>query len=358
MTDSDSTQVFDSLPTAIETLHTSYASHPSVNHAFDLTQFFKKACSNTPTKVSYESSQKRRQAVERTLSLSETIFEATPDQLKTDGLQEHLGQVVENDSTNKKIALYTDYVDDVVAISATITEIRRRYPNSLQTSVIDNLNDGITAFQNDDIEFGIKSLLSATSETLDTALLVRRGDQLLDQITAISEPAFAQTRDELKERIEAAIQQQDPERLEAVASQLNQTSSREWTRSDLLACSSQEFEVLVADVWREAGFESRATKFSQDFNIDVIVEQSQSSVNLIQAKQYSPSNPVGVRTVQRTAGLLVEFDANKVFVVTSSSFTDSAKESASRIGSDLTLIDGDRLIKLLNKTSLVPPTPS
>jgi restriction endonuclease Mrr len=113
--------------------------------------------------------------------------------------------------------------------------------------------------------------------------------------------------------------------------------------------------VLVCDLWREGGFDARTTKFSQDFNIDVIVERPNGDLNLIQAKQYEQGNPVGVQTVQRTAGLVVEFDAEEVYVVTSSSFTESAHRSASRMDHEITLIDGERLCELLTRSPLVPP---
>jgi hypothetical protein len=104
------------------------------------------------------------------------------------------------------------------------------------------------------------------------------------------------------------------------------------------------FEEYVADLWRASGYECRLTKRSRDGGVDVVAEKGDKRV-LMQVKRYS-DNDVGIETVQRVAGLLVdeEFAASRVLVVTTSGFTADAKQRAERV-TDLRLIIGSEVIE-------------
>ncbi|WP_318568839.1 restriction endonuclease [Salinigranum marinum] len=103
------------------------------------------------------------------------------------------------------------------------------------------------------------------------------------------------------------------------------------------------FEEYVADLWRASGYECRLTKQSRDSGVDVVAVKGDERVH-IQVKRYSASD-VGIETVQRVAGLLVddEFEASTVRVVTTSGFTMDATQRAERIG-DLELVDGPAVV--------------
>jgi HJR/Mrr/RecB family endonuclease len=120
--------------------------------------------------------------------------------------------------------------------------------------------------------------------------------------------------------------------------------------SEWLNCSPTEFEHKIAQVWKYSGYDVDVTSPNHDRGVDVIAARDGNRI-LIQAKQYDPhkNNKVGIATVQRTAGLLADpqMDADRVVVVTSSMFTDSAIERANQIH-PLSLIDGRGLRYLSN----------
>ena len=117
------------------------------------------------------------------------------------------------------------------------------------------------------------------------------------------------------------------------------------TLTNLISLTPEGFEAYVADVWQERGYSCELTKGSGDAGIDVVAKKT-GKRELIQAKRYSEQS-VGIDTVQRTAGLLVdnEFDASKVIIVTTSDFTADAERRAQQID-DLDLIDGRELVEL------------
>jgi hypothetical protein len=121
--------------------------------------------------------------------------------------------------------------------------------------------------------------------------------------------------------------------------------------SDLLSLTPRGLEEYVADVWRARGYTCHLTQGSRDGGIDVVADDENERM-LLQVKRYSKQN-VGVETVQRTAGLLVdeEFTASKVAIVSTSGFTDDARSRARRIDS-LTLVNGTELVDRGNKAEV------
>lgn len=128
-----------------------------------------------------------------------------------------------------------------------------------------------------------------------------------------------------------------------------------WTSEDLFRLSPQEFEILVAQLWERKGFSTSVTQASRDAGIDVIAETGSERV-LIQAKRYELTNKVGIATVQRSAGLLVDaqLDPSKVVIVTSSGFTTDALARAKQTAR-LNVIDHTTLLDELNGMN-VPKT--
>lgn len=117
--------------------------------------------------------------------------------------------------------------------------------------------------------------------------------------------------------------------------------------SELLRLSPRNFEIYIAKIWQSLGYSCKLTKKGGDSGIDVIGEGNGERI-LIQAKRYSNQN-VGIGTVQRAAGLLVDnqFKASRVVVVTTSGFTNASKSRASQIN-NLKLINGQELISIIN----------
>lgn len=112
-----------------------------------------------------------------------------------------------------------------------------------------------------------------------------------------------------------------------------------WQRADLFEYDPNEFERLIADLWSEMGYSTRVTQQSNDGGYDVDAKNDDEQV-LIQAKRHQ--NPIDIKTVRATAGLLEIENPDRVAVVTSSRFTNAAEET-----DRLELIAGDQLCDLL-----------
>lgn len=112
-----------------------------------------------------------------------------------------------------------------------------------------------------------------------------------------------------------------------------------WKHKDLFECDPVEFERVVAALWSEMGYSTKVTQRAKDGGYDVDARKKDKRI-LIQAKRHQ--NRVGVKTVRETAGLLEIEDADRVVVVTSSSFTNTV-EKTDRIE----LLDGKQLCDLL-----------
>lgn len=102
-----------------------------------------------------------------------------------------------------------------------------------------------------------------------------------------------------------------------------------------------EFEHLVADVWQKKGWDTTVTQGSNDAGIDIIAEKDDlyHKKILIQAKRYSKGNNVGSQQVQQYYSLKDQEDnVDEVLIVTTSDFTDPARELAEKL--NVKLING------------------
>lgn len=99
-----------------------------------------------------------------------------------------------------------------------------------------------------------------------------------------------------------------------------------------------DFEYLVADLWEEQGYTTTVTDGSNDRGIDVVAtkERPVSEKHLIQVKRYAGDNRIGSPEVRKYATLYQqEPDADKVIIVTTSTFTDEATTVAQKLDVEL-----------------------
>lgn len=132
--------------------------------------------------------------------------------------------------------------------------------------------------------------------------------------------------------------------------QQSQPDPDEWTQTDLLDLTPDEFEHTVATAWTERGYRTEVTAGSRDRGIDVVCEKSgvvSSETVVVQAKRYGSEKTVGRPTIQQTAGAMLEYGADRAAVVTSAEFTRPAQESADTL--DIELVDGEDLVAHLNE---------
>lgn len=103
----------------------------------------------------------------------------------------------------------------------------------------------------------------------------------------------------------------------------------------------REFEVWVADILNQHGWEARTTKGSGDQGADVIAEFNGHSC-VIQCKLYGSA--VGNRAVQEVSSARSFYDGDSAVVVGKSGYTRSAKQLAA--SEDVHLLDVSQLSEL------------
>ncbi len=114
------------------------------------------------------------------------------------------------------------------------------------------------------------------------------------------------------------------------------------------------FERIVVELLVKMGYggsradAGRAIGRSGDGGIDGIIKEDKLGLDVvyIQAKRWD-SNPVGRPDVMQFAGALQVQRANKGIFLTTSRFTDDARNYVSQIGSKIVLIDGEHLTDLM-----------
>lgn len=120
-------------------------------------------------------------------------------------------------------------------------------------------------------------------------------------------------------------------------------------------CSSDFFERLVVDVIVAMGYggshqdAAKATQRSNDGGIDGIIKQDRLGLDTIyiQAKKWDESRPIHRPEIQKFAGALQGVRARKGIFITTSSFSDGAREYVATIDSKIVLIDGTELAQLM-----------
>ena len=88
---------------------------------------------------------------------------------------------------------------------------------------------------------------------------------------------------------------------------------------------------------------------SGDGGVDGVINDDKLGLDLryIQAKRYAPKNSVVRPEIQKFAGSLLGFGANKGVFVTTSSFSKQANEYAREVPQRIILIDGEKLTSLM-----------
>jgi restriction system protein len=181
-------------------------------------------------------------------------------------------------------------------------------------------------------------------------------------------PAFAGFRSELKRDGVAAndVSAQPPndaiaqrgtpeERLEAASSDLK-TELAATLLARIRGLSSEVFEQLIIDVLVKMGYggsrREAAEKLgrSGDGGVDGVIREDALGLDMIyvQAKRYGKDNPVGAPAIQGFAGALLGNGATKGVFVTTSRFTEAAKQAQAAYKSHrIVLLDGVELSRLM-----------
>lgn len=345
---------FDSVSDAVAALRRVYVETDAVDHAFDVSGAFVTGGARPADGASAGQVRRRAARLEGLVPDVTARAENAGLDLSLDRLGA-LVRAVGDAGDSRGARWYCRFAEHALALAAVLADARLVYPGLDAGAATAAWNRAVGTLAGDGSRGAAAgSLRSAANETYRVALAVRRAHELW---SAVERRRFADPDDTLervRRRLREAVEAADPEVVADLADRLGPVLSGEWTAEHCLQFDPYEFEHLCADLWAERENHTEVTQASQDKGIDVIVRRPDDRTLLIQAKRYRPGNTVGIVEVQRTAGLLVEFPAAKVLLVTSSSFTSSARDSGASMDR-VALVDGDRLTDLLTASSLSPP---
>lgn len=124
------------------------------------------------------------------------------------------------------------------------------------------------------------------------------------------------------------------------------------TENEIYNISPREFEIIVAEIFKQQGYEVELTPETRDGGCDIIATKSIGGIPfmlLVECKRYAKGNPVGVSLVRSLLGVQEDRKANKAILVTTSRFTKEAKDFANRQQHLISLMDINDLIQILEK---------
>lgn len=112
----------------------------------------------------------------------------------------------------------------------------------------------------------------------------------------------------------------------------------------------RKFEELVAELFKDMGYEVEVTPRSNDGGLDIrVIHKSGLGrfLTLIECKRYSAENKVDVGIVRGLSGVVSAENATSGLIATTSYFTKGAKSFQRRIEARMALADFEELRKLL-----------
>ena len=123
------------------------------------------------------------------------------------------------------------------------------------------------------------------------------------------------------------------------------------TLGDMHTLSPTEFEAFVGQLLAANGYyDVEQVGRTGDHGADLIARDVQGNCVIVQCKKYSTGKNVGEPALQKFAGSIMHYKAQKGIFVTTSLFTQNAKEFAK--DKPILLADGDLLVKWVQNTHL------
>lgn len=161
--------------------------------------------------------------------------------------------------------------------------------------------------------------------------------------------------DELKEENSGSDSESTPIEIFEKSYKKIQSDLKKEILEQILSCSPFFFEKLVVDLVINLGYggsrkeAGEAFRTTGDEGIDGIIKEDKLGLDLIylQAKRWKKDSCVGRPEVQKFAGALQGKRAKKGIFITTSYFSNDAREYVSHIDSKIILIDGNELCSLM-----------
>lgn len=135
----------------------------------------------------------------------------------------------------------------------------------------------------------------------------------------------------------------------AKAASANKTQHIEWSIELLRELEWNRFEKLTAEYFRIRGKRVETVSYGADGGVDVRIYDHGSSVPecVIQCKAWN--SMVGIKPVRELFGVMAHETAGKGIFMTTSTFSEDAKQFATEHSDKLFLIDGQKFISMILK---------
>lgn len=188
----------------------------------------------------------------------------------------------------------------------------------------------------------------------DLQEVLERGQRIAEFLNRVDHDHPSVEAAEWQDALAMAVNDAFPNVLRPIDQRIQEMGDGLWERSDLFAYEWQEFESLVGSLYADEGYDTEVTTDTIDGGVDVWARSPEETV-AVQVKQNSPGNTVGRRVLQQLASTIAEGSADRVVVVTSAEFADTAIEYAAEFGPKMDLVNGDNLVRRLSASDLPPP---
>ncbi|WP_448535314.1 restriction endonuclease [Pseudothermotoga sp.] len=125
--------------------------------------------------------------------------------------------------------------------------------------------------------------------------------------------------------------------------------------SEIRVQNGQQFEILLCELFKKAGYKVRTTKFSHDFGADLLIENGGKLI-VLQAKYYS--RPIDTDAVEEAVVAGTIYGTAYVGVVTNNEIPERVKDFAKQFEAKtfvkkIYLIDSKALERLKRKERIV-----
>lgn len=116
----------------------------------------------------------------------------------------------------------------------------------------------------------------------------------------------------------------------------------------LMELDGFEFENYICNLFKELGFDAELTRSTGDGGKDLFIYK-ENFFAIAECKRFGQKNKVGRPMVQKLHSAILDCNANKGFLITTSEFTKPAKDYV--LDKPITLIDGNSLIEIIREVT-------
>lgn len=121
-------------------------------------------------------------------------------------------------------------------------------------------------------------------------------------------------------------------------------------KESVFDCNPKLFEDVICSVFKDLGWDARATAYVGDRGIDVILDGPDGSTTGVQVKRYKKERRIEAEQIRSLAGALLQNGHTKGIFITTSEYRKGAREAArefTSIGYPIELIDAERFLTAL-----------